>query len=153
LLELVPDTHTDRYRMSAEFRIDASVTPRSTAGIYFAHRKSDLGGGVAVERAVTVDFTDDRLGGRPFFTLQGPQSGEPNLYDQVTVRDALYYLAPTAGGIKAPSVPVGSLRVVDPLDKDGNKKWDQIPWRQIVATVDPDEIRVEWRDPDGTYRP
>src|SRR5437660_2595945 len=65
LVELVPDTQTDRYRFSAEFRIDASITTQSAAGIYFAHRKSDLGGGVAVDRAVVVDFTDDRRGGRP----------------------------------------------------------------------------------------
>ena len=27
------------------------------------------------------------------------------------------------------------------------------PWRQILATVSPDELRVQWRDPDGHYRP
>ncbi len=154
LLELVPDSQTGRFRFSAEFRIDASIDSRSTAGIYFAHRRSDLGGGVGVDRAVVVDFTDDRQSGRPFFHLKGPQSGEPNLFDQVTVRDMLYYVSPTTGGIKPNSIPVGALRVVDPLDAAGNKKWDQTPpWRQIVATVDPDEIRMEWRDPDGTYRP
>jgi len=154
LIELVPDNQTDRYRFSAEFRIDASIDSRSTAGIYFAHWRSDLGGGVAVDRAVVVDFTDDRQNGRPFFHLKGPQSGEPNVFDQVTVRDVPYYVSPTTGGIKSNGIPVGSLRVVDPLDSAGNKNWDQTPpWRQIVATVDPDGIRVEWRDPDGTYRP
>lgn len=153
LVELVPDSQTDRYRISAEFRVDASVTSQSKAGLYFAHRKSSLGEGVAVDRAMVVDFTDDRTGGRPVFNLKGPQFGEPNVFDQVSVRDMLYYVSPTTGGIKANSIPVGSLRVVDPLDSAGNKKWDQIPWRQIVATIDPDEIRVEWRDPDGTFRP
>jgi serine/threonine-protein kinase len=153
LLELVPDSQTDRFRFSAEFRVEASVSGRSSAGVYFAHRKSVLGGGVAVDRAVVVDFTDNRLSGLPTFQLKGSQDGQPNIFDQATVRDVLYYVPPTIGGIKSEPMPVGSLRVVDPLDPAGSKKRDLIPWRQIVATVSPDEIRVEWRDPDGTYRP
>jgi hypothetical protein len=152
LVELVPDTQTDRYRFSAEFRVEASLSGRSTAGVYFAHRQSVLGG-VAVDRAVVLDFTDNRLGGRPAFNLKGPQAnGQPNLFDQVTVRDTIYYVPP-AGTIKSEGVPLASLRVVDPLDAAGNKTSNHNAWRQVVATVRPDELRVEWRDPDGTYRP
>ena len=153
LLELVPDSQTDRYRFSAEFRINASVHNDSTAGLYFAHRRSNLGGGVAVDRAVVVDFTDDRMTSIPVFHLAGPQNGEPNVFDQVTVNHVLYYVPPATGQLKFSRNPFGLLRVVDPLDSAGTKKLDQIPWRQIVATVGPDELRVQWRDPDGSYRP
>ena len=78
--------------------------------------------------------------------------GGPRLYDRVMVSDEIYYVSPT-GGITPWIDPQASLKVVDPLDSAGNKKWDQSPWRQIVATIGPDEIRVQWRDPDGTYRP
>ncbi len=153
LLELVPDSQTDRFRFSAEFQIDTSVTSRSTAGLYFAHRKSVLGDRMAVDRAVVVDFTDDHLSYGPVYRLKGPQEGEPDAFDQVSVRDMLYYVPPTTGGIIPYFYPIGSLRVVDPTHPNGNKIRKAIPWRQIVATVEPDEIRVEWRDPDGTYRP
>ncbi|HSQ54881.1 MAG TPA: protein kinase, partial [Gemmata sp.] len=152
LLELVPDSQTERFRFSAEFRVDASADWKSTAGIYFAHRQSLIGGGVAVDRAVVVDFTDNCK--EPAIYLKAPQkNGQPNRFDQVTVRDVLYYVPPISGGLNESSYPLGHLRVVDPLNEDGGKKRDPFHWRQIVATVTPDELRVEWREPDGTYRP
>jgi hypothetical protein len=153
LLELVPDSQTDRYRVSAEFRVDASITPQSTAGIYFAHNRSVLGDRVAVDRVVVVDFTDDRLSGTPVNKLNGDQGGEPNVFDLATVGEGIYYVPPT-GGIKTDKTGQANLRVVDPINPATQRKiGDQIPWRQIVATVGPDELRVQWRDPDGTYRP
>ena len=152
LLELVPDCQTDRYRVSVEFRIVSSVTTDSKAGIYFAHNRSVLGGGVGVDRAVTVEFNDNHLTEIPYKNIKFVEPGKPSVYDPVTIREGIYYVTPT-GRIKPEVTPVTDLRVVDPLDSAGSKKWDQIPWRQIVATVGPDELRVEWRDPDGTYRP
>ncbi len=152
MVELVPDTQTDRYRVTAEFRVDASITANSKAGIYFAHNRSVLGGGVGVDRAVTVEFNDNHLTEIPYKNIKFVEPGKPSVYDPVTIREGIYYVSPT-GSIKPEVTPVTDLRVVDPLDSDGRKKWDQIPWRQIVATVGPDELRVEWRDPDGTYRP
>ena len=152
LLELLPDSQTDRYRFSAEFHVDASVKTDSKAGIYFAHNRSVLDGRVAVDRIVTVEFNDDHLTQMPFKNLKLPEPGKPSVYDPVTIREGIYYGLPT-GKFKAEVTPLTYLRVMDPLDSAGMKKWDQIPWRQIVATVGPDDVRVEWRDPDGTYRP
>jgi serine/threonine-protein kinase len=154
LVELLPDTQTDRYRFSAEFRVDGSLARNSYGGIYFAHQQCALGGGVGVDRAVVVRFSDDHLTSKPAFQLKGKQLGEPSEFDEVSLEDDLYYLPPTGHGIKGLIQQLGYLRVVDPIDpRSGLKLYDQLPWRQIVATVKPDELHVQWRDPDGTYRP
>ncbi len=147
MVELVPDTRNDHYRFSAEYHVDASVTQLSSAGIYFGHKRSTLEGGFTVDRAVVVRFFDDHIDGKPQFPVKGPRR-----YDVVELSDRLYYVPPT-GGIQDIPTLLGGLEVEDPLKSDSTKARDKIPWRQIVATVGPDEFRVEWRDPDGSYRP
>jgi serine/threonine-protein kinase len=148
-VELVPDTQTERFRFTAEYRVDASIESDSFVGIYFAHHRSVLGGGMTTDRALLARFGDDLKNNKRSFS----ERGVPNAFDLVSLSDHLFY-TPATGLLNSTSVPLGSLRVEDPLDPiSKTKKRELIPWRQIVATVGPDEILVEWRDPDGSYRP
>ena len=139
MVELVPDSQTDRYRFSAEYRVDASTDPDSWGGIYLTHQRNALGTGIMADRAVVLGFSDDLINKAPRFGRE---------FDLITVTDALS-VPVSLGGFEFDHALLGSLQV---KETKVSIIFDH-PWRQIVATVKPDEIEVLWREPDGTYSP
>jgi hypothetical protein len=128
MIELLPDTHTEWYRFSAEFQMAESTDPNSWAGLYIAHKPGKPGPTGTADRAVLVGFQDDLLTNRP---------ANRNLGDQVIAVDAII-----GHGVQDDLCPISDSWIRE-------TKTTPRLWRRIVVDVDPEWIRVSfWRDQD-----
>ncbi len=135
MLELAPDSHNDRFRLTAEFKQDASLSPESSAGIYFSHKIGPAGPGGSVDRVVVLRFQDDMVHGTPVFPIGDPVE----LFDFLVLRNENTPLEFRGGSL--------ATRMVQ------EKKTGERPWRKVVAEVAPDTIQAYWRNPDGSMQP
>ncbi len=135
LLELVPNTHCDRFRLSVEFKQDESLTQHSTVGLYFGHRVGQPNPAGVLERAVTVEYSIDMISDKPRF-----RQGNP-----VVVSDSLFGRTP-AGAMQKITSPLGQLFMEhEPIAR--------LSWRKVVAEVTPDVIRIDWLDAENKFVP
>ncbi|HJZ59889.1 MAG TPA: serine/threonine-protein kinase, partial [Gemmataceae bacterium] len=137
MLELTPDSHSARFRISAEFQQDASLSVESSAGIYFGHNIGVPGPAGSVERVIVIRFLDDQINNTPVH-----RQGDPlYLEDRLIVRTEN---APFR--FLGPQVRTHFVQEAKPADRSR-------PWRKVVAEVTPEEIRVFWRNPSGSLDP
>jgi hypothetical protein len=136
LLELVPDPQNDRFRLSAEFRVESSTTMQSDAGIYFAHVPRQFGLDRTLDVAILLKFPDDIRTDQPRFRIGDPVN--------------LLWAAFERDGEKKPET----------LDSLLAKYWvreakviHDRPWRKVVVEVVPGGVRAFWREPDQTLTP
>ncbi len=136
MLELTPDSHNDRFRLTAEFKQDASLSPESSAGIYFSHKLGPAGPGGSADRVVVLRFQDDQMNNTPVFRVGDPLT----LFDFLVVRTEN-----TPFEFRGPSLATYMVQET--------KKGTSRPWRKVVAEVAPDTIQAYWRNPDGSMQP
>jgi len=130
-LELAPRTHRPNYRISAEFHVDDSNDVDSRAGIYFARVSSVPTPAGQATRLISCALYDNLKTRKPTFS-----DGDPfNVLDSLIVStpDKPLHVGP---------VPMGKLLVNEPESPTR-------PWRQIVAEVRPDGIRVRLQQAPG----
>jgi serine/threonine-protein kinase len=139
LLELTPDSHNDRFRLTAEFQQNKSFDQHSGAGVYFGHKAGVPGPVGSADRVMVIWFRDDMVNDKPFH----PVLGNPlQLIDYVvfpTETDPFHFYQ---GDVLA------QYWVKEKLTQVSTR-----PWRKVVAEVTPDAIRVYWKNPDGSMRP
>jgi hypothetical protein len=146
MLELTPDSHTDCFRLSAEFRQDESLTTSSKAGIYFGHKVAVAGPAGSADRAVVIEFPDDMKNNEPNIPEQQPVNGQWG--DPLTLTDMLVTrTADIPFQLDGPALEIYWVKETKPKDET------QRPWRKIVAEVTPDTIQVYWRNPAGSMQP
>jgi serine/threonine protein kinase len=135
LLELVPDTMTDRYRVSVELRHVNGQHHDSRVGIYLGPINAWGPNGVRTGRWIGFDYTEFP----PTSPAQEPACGYFRAYDwtttqfpdrawldnDISLRDFIFE--------PASSVP--------------------IPWRKIVIDVSPSAVITYWQRPDGNLVP
>jgi hypothetical protein len=143
MLELTPDSHTDRFRLTAEFQQDASITKDSGAGFYFAHKVGVSGPAGSAERVIVIRYEDDMINNVPQIAEGAGhgQWGNPLSLDDMLV-------------VRTETIPF-EFRPMSPAAlwvKETQTKSTR-PWRKVVAEVTPDAIRVYWRNPDGSMQP
>ena len=133
LLELIRDPQTDRFRLSAEWRVDESSTPLSSAGVYFGHTSVQPDADNGIEVTLAVVFDESLLVRKPRF----PPGDPVQVFRKSFLRSA-------DRPIEASAISLAALWVQE--DKTGHDR----PWRRVVVDVTPDEVRAQWRQPDGT---
>jgi serine/threonine-protein kinase len=130
-LELAPRIHQRNYRISAEFLVDESTDVDSLAGIYIARVSSAESPAGHATRLISCALTDNLLTNKPAFS-----DGDPfNVQDSLIVRTQ-------DKPLRVRPVPMGELWVKEPVSAAR-------PWRQIVAEVRPDGIRVRLQQAPG----
>jgi hypothetical protein len=135
MLELTPDSYNNRFRLTAEFKQDASVAGDSSAGIYFSHKIGPPGPGGSADRVLVLRFQDDMIHNTPVFRIGDPA----NLYDFLVLQTGDIPFDFRGGSLARYIV-------------QETKKHER-PWRKVVAEVAPDTIRAYWRNPDGSMQP
>jgi len=128
-IELVPNTHHERFRFSAEFRPGRSIRSDSWAGVYIGRVEARAGAAGTVERAILVAFRDDLDKNRPRFP-----KGDP-----LEFRDVLNISTPEE--IESAGSPLDSVWVREPVNERGLKFPDR-PWRRLIVELDRDVLRV-----------
>jgi hypothetical protein len=129
MIELLPDTHTERYRFSADFQPTASTISDSWAGVYFAFQQVSSGPSTVADRALVARFRDNLISNQPGWST----GNQLNVTDVLIARD-------TAAPFHRHTPPsVGTVKV-----REEHKTSDR-PWRTIVAEVTPDQVRVWFR--------
>jgi eukaryotic-like serine/threonine-protein kinase len=138
MLELTPDSHNDRFRLTAEFKQDESLTIHSSAGIYFSHKVGPAGSRGSAERVVLIRFEDDMINNLP----RNDQFGNP-----LTLNDVLIARTENAPfRLHSSTIETYWVKEVKPV---GSTR----PWRKLVVEVTPDTIQAHWRNPDGSMQP
>jgi hypothetical protein len=137
MLELTPDSHNDRFRLTAEFQQDASLSPESSAGIYFSHKVGPVGLGGSADRVLVLLFRDDMINNKPIHRLGDPVE----LQDFLVMRTENVPFAFRGGS-------VGTYWVQETKSGPSSR-----PWRKVVVEVAPDMIQAYWRNPDGSMQP
>jgi serine/threonine-protein kinase len=136
MLELTPDSYNDRFRLTAEFQQEASLSPESSAGIYFSHKVGRVGPAGSVDRVLVLQFHDDMINNKPIFRVGDPVE----LLDYLVPRTEDVPMAFRGGSL-------GTYLVQE------TKKGRVRPWRKVVVEVAPDMIQAYWRNPDGSMQP
>jgi serine/threonine protein kinase len=124
LLELVPATHQDKFRLSAEFRHEESTQASSYVGVYVARVSGKPNAGASADRAITIAFRDDLIRHQPGFAL-----GDP-----LEIHDRLILGTPTVP-LQLSGGAIGVLWIKE-------EKAEDRPWRKVVIQVDPSGIQV-----------
>jgi serine/threonine-protein kinase len=135
MIQLLADSQTDRYRLSAEYCVETSLRPDCWAGIYFAHQRGAPGPNGTIDRAIVVRFRDDLINNK-----HGFPNGDP-----VSVNDALFIRGRVVldGREVSHQFDLPSPASLWVLEKKGRYPG---PLRQIVVEVTPESVRVLWRD-------
>jgi serine/threonine-protein kinase len=136
MMQLTPDSHNDRFRLSAEFFQDKSSTSHSSVGVYFCHKVGEPDKAGSAERLVMIRFHSVVYDE----TTVSPLGDPLTLVDQLLVRTE-----------KEPFQfrPIAEKTFWVQKPKLENARQ----WHKIVAEVSPDTIRALWRNPDGSIQP
>lgn len=128
MLELAPDTGSDRYRLSAEIKHVSGSDPVSCVGIYLGPTSAITPYGLRIARWYGFQFTenphevvlDPGLDGRDYLTIHSVPRSD------------------TAAVTLGPTFPFAPAR-----------SWTNLTWRRIVFDVSPESVVVYWRTPEG----
>ena len=138
VLELAPSTYSGHYRIRAEMKICESFQTDSWAGVYCAHNRGAPAPEGVIERLLLAYYRRDLF--TPVAARKGPQDDRVGVYDSV--------ICPVDG---SPDFRVVSTLGVHRFPAGDGEMRE--PWRYIEIEVDPDAVRVRWRDPDGSLKP
>lgn len=128
LLELAPDTRSDRYRLSADLLHASGTAADSRVGVYLGPTTAAAPTGERLGRWYGFEFTEFPPRGQSRPGLVG--------FDHVTLR------ARGATGV--------SNAFLAPVYRFQPANSHPTPWRQIVLDVSPASLTVSWRLPDGS---
>jgi serine/threonine protein kinase len=135
LLELLPDTHLERYWFRAEVRHERQNYPESRVGIYFAHSEQPDGDNVSHFHC-NVTFND--------LSVVGPEDENGNRKTNPVGLQVhrQFHRQPVGGLFNRKAYVLGAEHSFVPARAAGTLG----PWRKIAVEIRPEAIKVFWEE-------